>query len=122
LDAILPNAVLKQNKPANPKTKNQKGFKRMLIIVSRQLKWGIKNKAASMRLPVDLPMGSWRDCFRRGRWRDFALRLIPPPGSRITSTLAKVDIFNVIAIISHEMWWMYSGDGMAGILKKRKMW
>jgi hypothetical protein len=32
LDAILPNAVLKQNRPANPKTKNQKGFKRMLIM------------------------------------------------------------------------------------------
>ena len=56
-----------------------------------------------MRLHVDLPMESWRDCFRRGRWRDFALRLIPPPNSRITSTLAKVDIFNVIASISHEM-------------------
>lgn len=35
LDAILPNAVLKQNKPANPKTKNQKGFKRMLIMEYR---------------------------------------------------------------------------------------
>ena len=32
LDAILPNAVLKDSKPANPKTKNQKGFKRMLIM------------------------------------------------------------------------------------------
>ena len=32
LDAILPNAVLKQNKPVNPNTKNQKGFKRMLIM------------------------------------------------------------------------------------------
>lgn len=32
LDAILPNAILKQSKPANPKTKNQKGFKRMLIM------------------------------------------------------------------------------------------
>ena len=32
LDAILPNAVLKDNKPANTKTKNQKGFKRMLIM------------------------------------------------------------------------------------------
>lgn len=32
LDAILPNAVLKQNKPVNKNTKNQKGFKRMLII------------------------------------------------------------------------------------------
>lgn len=32
LDAILPNAVLKENKPVNPKTKNQKGFKRMLIL------------------------------------------------------------------------------------------
>lgn len=31
LDAILPNAVLKDNKPVNHKTKNQKGFKRMLI-------------------------------------------------------------------------------------------
>ena len=35
LDAILPNAVLKQNKQANPKTKNQKGFKRMLIMEYR---------------------------------------------------------------------------------------
>lgn len=32
LDAILPNAVLKDRKPVNPKTKNQKGFKRMLIM------------------------------------------------------------------------------------------
>ena len=32
LDAILPNAVLKESKPANPKKKNQKGFKRMLIM------------------------------------------------------------------------------------------
>jgi transcriptional regulator with XRE-family HTH domain len=32
LDAILPNAVLKDNKPANTRTKNQKGFKRMLIM------------------------------------------------------------------------------------------
>ena len=32
LDAILPNAVLKDNKPVNTKTKNQKGFKRMLIM------------------------------------------------------------------------------------------
>ena len=32
LDAILPNAVLKDRKPANTKTKNQKGFKRMLIM------------------------------------------------------------------------------------------
>ena len=32
LDAILPNAVLKDKKPANTKTKNQKGFKRMLIM------------------------------------------------------------------------------------------
>lgn len=32
LDAILPNAILKDNRPANPKTKNQKGFKRMLIM------------------------------------------------------------------------------------------
>ncbi len=32
LDAILPNAVLKDSKPINPKTKNQKGFKRMLIM------------------------------------------------------------------------------------------
>ena len=32
MDAILPNAVLKQNKPVNPNTKNQKGFKRMLIM------------------------------------------------------------------------------------------
>ena len=32
LDAILPNAILKSNKPVNPKTKNQKGFKRMLIM------------------------------------------------------------------------------------------
>ena len=32
LDAILPNAVLKDSKPANSKTKNQKGFKRMLIM------------------------------------------------------------------------------------------
>ena len=32
LDAILPNAVLKEQKPANKKTKNQKGFKRILIM------------------------------------------------------------------------------------------
>ena len=32
LDAILPNAVLKEQKPANTKTKNQKGFKRILIM------------------------------------------------------------------------------------------
>lgn len=32
LDAILPNAVLMDSKPINPKTKNQKGFKRMLIM------------------------------------------------------------------------------------------
>ena len=32
LDAILPNAVLKDNKLTNTKTKNQKGFKRMLIM------------------------------------------------------------------------------------------
>ena len=32
LDAILPNAILKQNKPVNKNTKNQKGFKRMLIM------------------------------------------------------------------------------------------
>ena len=32
LDAILPNAILKSTKPVNPNTKNQKGFKRMLIM------------------------------------------------------------------------------------------
>ena len=32
LDAILPNAILKASKPINPKTKNQKGFSRMLIM------------------------------------------------------------------------------------------
>lgn len=32
LDAILPNAILKENRPINQKTKNQKGFKRMLIM------------------------------------------------------------------------------------------
>lgn len=32
LDAILPHAILKQTRPANPNTKNQKGFKRMLIM------------------------------------------------------------------------------------------
>lgn len=32
LDAILPNAILKESKPINAKTKNQKGFKRMLIM------------------------------------------------------------------------------------------
>ena len=32
LDAILPNAVLKYNNPVNPRTKNQKGFKRMLVM------------------------------------------------------------------------------------------
>ena len=32
LDAILPNAILKYNKPINQKTKNQKGFSRMLIM------------------------------------------------------------------------------------------
>lgn len=35
LDAILPNAILKESKPANPNTKNQKGFKRMLIMEYR---------------------------------------------------------------------------------------
>lgn len=32
LDAILPNAILKYNKPIKQKTKNQKGFSRMLIM------------------------------------------------------------------------------------------
>ena len=32
LDAILPNAILKQNRPVNSNTKNQKGFKRMLVM------------------------------------------------------------------------------------------
>ena len=32
LDAILPNAELKYSSPANPRTKNQKGFNRMLIM------------------------------------------------------------------------------------------
>lgn len=32
LDAILPNAILKASRPVNPKTKNQKGFSRMLIM------------------------------------------------------------------------------------------
>jgi hypothetical protein len=32
LDAILPNAFLKASKPINTKTKNQKGFSRMLIM------------------------------------------------------------------------------------------
>ena len=32
LDAVLPNAILKESKPINAKTKNQKGFKRMLIM------------------------------------------------------------------------------------------
>lgn len=32
LDSILPNAVLKESKPVNPKTKNQKGFMKMLIM------------------------------------------------------------------------------------------
>ena len=32
LDSILPNAVLKESRPANPKTKNQKGFNRILIM------------------------------------------------------------------------------------------
>ena len=32
LDAILPNAVLKDSKQVNQKTKNQKGFRRMLIM------------------------------------------------------------------------------------------
>ena len=32
LDSILPNAILKESRPANPKTKNQKGFKRILIL------------------------------------------------------------------------------------------
>lgn len=30
LDAILPNAILKENKPVNQKKKNQKGFRRIL--------------------------------------------------------------------------------------------
>ena len=32
LDAILPNAILKATKPINHRTKNQKGFSRMLIM------------------------------------------------------------------------------------------
>jgi len=32
LDAILPNALLKDVRPVNPKTKNQRGFSRMLIM------------------------------------------------------------------------------------------
>ena len=32
LDSILPNAILKESRPANSKTKNQKGFKRILIL------------------------------------------------------------------------------------------
>lgn len=32
LDAILPNAKLKESKPANPTKKNQKGFSRMLVM------------------------------------------------------------------------------------------
>ena len=32
LDAILPNALLKEVRPVNPKTKNQRGFSRMLIM------------------------------------------------------------------------------------------
>ena len=51
-----------------------------------------------MRLLVDLPKDSRRDCFRRGRWRDFALKLIPPPGSRFTSLFAKLYVFTETAI------------------------
>ena len=51
-----------------------------------------------MRLLVGLPKDSRRDCFRRGRWRDFALKLIPPPGSRFTSSFAKVYVFTETAI------------------------
>ena len=43
-----------------------------------------------MRLLVYLPGESWRNCFRRGRWRDFVLRLIPPSFPRFTSLVAKV--------------------------------
>lgn len=50
-----------------------------------------------MRLLVDLPKDSRRDCFRRGRWRDFALKLIPPPGSRFTSLFAKLYVFTETA-------------------------
>ena len=32
LDAVLPNAVLKYSRPVNPNKKNQRGFKRMLIL------------------------------------------------------------------------------------------
>ena len=32
LDAILPNALLKEVRPINSKTKNQRGFSRMLIM------------------------------------------------------------------------------------------
>lgn len=32
LDAILPNAILKSSRPVNSKKKNQKGFRRMLIM------------------------------------------------------------------------------------------
>ena len=35
LDAILPNAVLKDSKPINKRSKNQKGFSRMLIMEYR---------------------------------------------------------------------------------------
>lgn len=46
-----------------------------------------------MRLPVSLPKESRWNCFRRGRWRDFALKLNPPSVSRLTSSVAKVDYF-----------------------------
>ncbi len=54
----------------------------------------VKNKSSlKMRLPVSLPKESRWNCFRRGRWRDFALKLNPPSVSRLTSSIAKVDYF-----------------------------
>lgn len=54
----------------------------------------VKNKSSlKMRLPVSLPKESRWNCFRRGRWRDFALKLNPPSVSRLTSSVAKVDYF-----------------------------
>ena len=44
-----------------------------------------------MWLLVWSPKDSWWNCFRRGRWRDFVLKLNPPPRSRFTSSLQRYE-------------------------------
>ena len=61
--------------------------------VRQYLQNKIKAALPLTRLLVCLPEDSWWDCFRRGRWQDFALGLNPPPGSRFTSLATKVSVF-----------------------------